>query len=465
MHRPALSALLAVIICCPTRAAADEVVDLLATVPGLTIVGEQAAPPGFRFFVLSYEQPVNHLVPSKGEFAQRLTLLHRSLASPTIVNTDGYNISLTPSRSEPTLIVDGNELRIEHRFFMPSRPDPADWEDLTIFQAATDHHRVIQALKAVYSGRWLTTGRSKGGAAAIYHRRFYPGDVHGTVAYVAPNDVVNQHDRYAAFLDRVGTDPACRQRVKDFQREALSRRFDLVPLMQAAAAAQGFTYGILGSADRALELHVVDWAFGFWQLGGTPLCPLIPTTGAPLAVLYGALDLVFGFEFYTDQGLTPLVPATYQAATQLGYPTLPEEHLSDLLLFPGDDVPHSFLPADIPLVRFDQSAMLDIDRFVRVFGSELMFVNGENDPWSAEPFRLGPTTRDSFAYLVAGANHSARLAELPVAQRDEAIDAIRRWAGVEASTDARAARIEALDRNYEVDAARPDSRWGWPRHW
>jgi len=445
----------------PASAAADELVDALANIPGLTIVGEHTAPPGFRFFVLSYEQPVNHLSPWKGGFAQRLTLLHRSLASPMIVNTAGYNISLTPSRSEPTQIVDGNELSIEHRFFAPSRPDPADWQDLTIFQAATDHHRVIQALKAVYTARWLTTGRSKGGAAAAYHRRFYPGDVHGTIAYVAPNDIVNQFDLYAAFLDQVGTDPDCRQRVKEFQREALLRRAEIVQLMRTAAASQGLTYGILGSAERALEFHVIDWAFGFWQLGGPQFCPLIPTSGDPTALFYGALDLVFGFAFYTDQGLTPFVPATYQAATQLGYPALPERHLSDLLLFPGEDVPRSFLPTETPLARFEQSAMLDIDLFVRVFGSELMFVNGQNDPWSAEPFRLGPRTRDSFAYLVPGANHSARLAQLSLDQQSEAIAVIRRWAGVEATTAAGAARIESLDRIYELEAARPNSRWGW----
>ena len=90
MPRLVRSALCALILMTPTFAVADELVDALANVPGLTIVGEHTAPPGFRFFVLNYEQPVNHLFPWKGVFAQRLTLLHRSLASPMIVNTDGY---------------------------------------------------------------------------------------------------------------------------------------------------------------------------------------------------------------------------------------------------------------------------------------------------------------------------------------------------------------------------------------
>jgi hypothetical protein len=417
----------------PRPASADELVDRLTTIPGLSIVREDPAPAGYRFFVLTYEQQVNHLEPWKGTFPQRLTLLHRSLASTVVVNTAGYDISLAPSRSEPTQIVDGNELTIEHRFFVPSRPEPADWRDLTIFQAATDHHRVIEAFKKVYSRRWLTTGRSKGGMAAVYHRRFYPSDVDGTIAYVAANDAINHRDRYADFLDQIGNDPACRDRIKEFQRAALLRRHVLVPMMQAAAAAHGLTYSILGSFDRAFEFLVIEWGWGFWQLGGQAFCGLIPPADAPDTLIYGALDFVFGFAFYSDQGISPLVPLYYQQDTQLGSPIAAEAHLADLLLFPGEDVPRSFLPAEIPTQRFDRQAMLDIDIYVRVFGRELMFVYGENDPWSAEPFRLGPTTHDSFLYIVPGANHGARIAGLPIEKQEEAVTAVKRWAGLPAT--------------------------------
>ena len=412
----------------PSSAVADELVDRLRAVAGLTVVGEQTAPPGYRFFVLSYEQLVNHAAPWKGSFQQRLTLLHRSIASPTIVVTDGYGLPEAPSRSEPSQIVDGNELRIEHRFFLSSRPDPADWGDLTIEQAAADHHRVIIALKPVYVGRWLTTGRSKGGMAAVYHRRFYPLDVHGTVAYVAPNDVIDRRDFYIQFFDQVGT-PDCRKRVKEFQREALVRRAEIVPFLNARAAASGQSYTILGSAERALDLHVVDWGLGFWMFGGQEFCAVIPPPDAPTAFIVAGLDAVLGLDFYTDQGLEPSVPAAYQLGTQLGYPILPEAHLADLLLFPGEDVPRSFVPTEIEMARFDRSAMRDIDVFVRMFGSELMFVYGQNDPTTAEAFERGPGTRDSFWYVVPEANHSARIAGLPSMQREEAMAVIRRWAG------------------------------------
>jgi len=437
--------------------AADELTDSLTAIPRLTLVTELPAPAGFRFFVLKYEQQVNHSMPWKGTFGQRLTLLHRSLEAPMVVTTDGYDIPLVPSRSEPAQIVDGNEIRVEHRFFLPSRPDPADWRDLTIQQAAADHHAMITSLKLLYTGRWLTTGRSKGGMAAIYHRRFYPDDVVGTIAYVAPNDTVNQHDSYADFLDGAGADPACNERITQFQRAALLRRHELLPLVESAATAAGHTFSLVGSTDRVLEFLIVDWSFSFWQLGGQAFCGLIPPPDAPIPFIYGALDAAFGLAFYSDQGLTPLIPYNYQAGTQLGYPLAAEGHLSDLLRYAGENVPRSFLPADIVLPRFDQTAMLDIDLFVRVFGSRLMFVHGGDDPWSAEPFTLGPRTVDSYAFTVPGAVHSARIAQLPLNQQQEASGAIRRWAGLSA-TAAAGRRIESLDRVHDVEIARPRRR-------
>ncbi|WNG31553.1 hypothetical protein F0U62_16010 [Cystobacter fuscus] len=64
-----------------------------------------------------------------------------------------------------------------------SRPASNDLGLLTVQQAAGDYHRVIGAFKPLYSGHWLTTGGSKGGLAAVFHRAFYPDDVDATVAY------------------------------------------------------------------------------------------------------------------------------------------------------------------------------------------------------------------------------------------------------------------------------------------
>src|SRR6266496_480922 len=179
----------------PAQAAPADLADQLAAIPGMTVVSEQPPPaPGYRFFFLTYRQPVDHTNPAGPTFEQRLQLLHRDVSRPMILHTTGYDMPEYAFRSEPTQLVDGNQISVEERFFEPSRPNPADWTKLDIWQAATDHHLITQALKSIYTKKWLATGASKGGMTSVYNRRFYPRDLDGVVAYVAPNDANNADD-------------------------------------------------------------------------------------------------------------------------------------------------------------------------------------------------------------------------------------------------------------------------------
>ncbi|MGP4018863.1 S28 family serine protease [Saccharopolyspora sp. 5N708] len=409
----------------------EDIREKLAAVPGLTVVGERPTEPGFRLFDLTFAQPNDHRHPEAGGFQQRLTLLHRDVERPTVLYTTGYDLPAEATRTEPTQLVDGNQVSLEHRFFTPSRPQPADWSDLDIWQAATDQHRVISALRQVYQQEWITTGASKGGMTAVYHRRFYPDDVAGTVAYVAPNDVDNDQDRYDAFLADVGTDPACRDALSAVQREALLRREEMLAKFRAYADSEGLTFDrIIGDIDRGLEMVVLDAPFAFWQYRGQQDCAKIPAPTASTDEIYAFFDETVQFSFYTDQGIEPYTPYFYQAGTQLGWPYVSDEPLADLLHHRELGQPRNLVPRDIPM-RFKVGAMRSVDAWVRDEGSELMFVNGERDPWSAEPFELGSGTSDSYSYLVPGANHGAKIAGLPEPQRAEAEATLRRWADVE----------------------------------
>lgn len=125
----------------PTGATAvTDIKDRLLSIPGMSLIEEKPYS-GYRFFVLNYTQPVDHRHPSKGTFQQRITVLHKDVSRPTVFYTGGYNVSTTPSRREPTQIVDGNQVSMEYRFFTPSRPAPADWSKLDIWQAASPWRR------------------------------------------------------------------------------------------------------------------------------------------------------------------------------------------------------------------------------------------------------------------------------------------------------------------------------------
>ncbi|WP_306324644.1 S28 family serine protease [Streptomyces venezuelae] len=433
-----------------------DIKDRILAIPGMSLIEEKPYA-GYRFFVLNYKQPIDHRRPWAGTFDQRISVLHKDTARPTVFRTSGYSLSTTPSRAEPTRIVDGNQVSMEYRFFTPSRPQPADWSKLDIWQAASDQHRIFTALKKIYGQKWLSTGASKGGMTATYFERFYPRDMDGVVAYVAPNDVVDNEDSaYDRFFETVGT-KECRDRLNAMQREALVRRAPLEAKYQAWAESEGATFNTVGTLDKAFEAVVLDFVWGFWQYYGQDVCDQIPdakTAGDD--VVYETIDAYSGWSAYTDQGLEGYTPYYYQAATQLGSPTIRQPHLKGLSRY-GYQPARNFVPREIPM-KFQPQAMRDVDTWVRNNADRMLFVYGGNDPWGSEKFRLGKGARDSYVYVAPGANHGANVAGLVDAERENATARILAWAGVPAPAVQAAqplARFDArLDRQVDEDATK-----------
>ncbi|MFF8864503.1 S28 family serine protease [Streptomyces sp. NPDC015139] len=408
----------------------SDIKDRLLSIPGMSLIQEKPYP-GYRYFVLNYTQPIDHRHPERGTFQQRITVLHKDTSRPTVFYTGGYNVSTTPSRREPTQIVDGNQVSLEYRFFTPSRPAPADWSKLDIWQAASDQHRVFTALKSVYPANWLATGGSKGGMTATYYERFYPRDMDGVVAYVAPNDVVNKEDSaYDRFFTRVGT-KECRDRLNAVQREALVRREPLEKKYAQYAADNGYTFGTVGSLDKAYEAVVLDYVWGFWQYSLLADCDTVPAHAATATddEIWNSVDTISGFSAYTDQGLEQYTPYYYQAGTQLGAPTIHFPYIERKLIRYGYQPPRNFVPRSIPM-RFQPQAMRDVDSWVRHHASHMLFVYGQNDPWGSERFRLGDGARDAYVFTAPGMNHGANVAGLVPDQKALATARILRWAGV-----------------------------------
>ncbi|MEV5975496.1 aminopeptidase [Streptomyces sp. NPDC052114] len=428
-------------------AAEPDIKDRLLAVPGMSLIEEKLYP-GYRFFVLNYTQPVDHRHPSKGTFKQRLTVLHKDTDRPTVFYTSGYNVSTNPSRREPTQIVDGNQISMEYRYFAPSRPEPADWSKLDSWQGASDQHRLYRALKSVYGKKWLATGVSKGGMTATAYERFYPRDMAGVVAYVAPNDVDDKEDSaYDAFFANVGT-KECRDRIQAVQREALTRRGPLSAKLAALAEAEGYTFKTVGTLDKVFEAVVMDLVWGFWQYQpAATACGRIPDAATVSdQALYDYVDDVVGWSFYTDQGLDAYVPYYYQAGTELGSPDISQPWLGDLSRY-GYQPPRNFVPREIPMT-FDPRVMRDADRWVRHHGQRMMYVYGEYDPYGAERYRPARGAKhDNHVFTAPGANHGATVSQLTADEKARATQRIQAWAGVSApSGKPLAAYDKKLDR-------------------
>jgi len=77
---------------------------------------------GFSYIVLQFTQPVDHEDPDGPSFQQEVSLLHRDLAAPMVVQTSGYFDYYLDSPVELTRLLTGNQISIEHRFFAARAP-------------------------------------------------------------------------------------------------------------------------------------------------------------------------------------------------------------------------------------------------------------------------------------------------------------------------------------------------------
>ena len=418
--------------------------ELLARIRVLPGVAAATAEPstidGTLFFQISFEQPVDHDDPGGPTFRQRITLLHRSEAAPTVLGLEGYSLSSPfPSQRELTSYLRANQLTVEHRFFPPSSPDPRPWSRLTIAQAAADHHRIVQSFKSLYTGKWVSTGVSKGGMAAVYHRFFYALDVDATVPYVAPSSHGPRDARYVRFLDRVGA-PDCRDKLQAFQQAVLARRGEILPLVPPLA------FDIFGT-ERALEFAVVETPFAFWQYSRFTSCNAVPSPDASAGELFAFLDRVNRVSFFADDDLNAYAPYYYQAATELGGPRFDERRLRGQLNFPREDVPATYPPLGVEK-DFDASAMREVEQWVKSAGQRLLFIYGANDPWSATAFDV-EAANDSYRFFVNGGDHSSAIHHLPAAKRIFVLTRLRKWLGI---SDLDTVRLGADDKPPRYDA-------------
>lgn len=417
-------------------AARPEIGQALRALPGVKNVNELSS----GSFTFTVEQLIDHTDPSVGTFDLRVQLRHRSETAPTVLSSTGYSLfSSQPSDSEPSYLLNANAITVEQRFFSAStpmagpdgEPPPEAWQYMTVKQAADDTHHVIELLKQIYTGPWISTGASKGGQVAVYHYRHHPEDLVGVVAYVAPHSYGSNDPRYVTFLEHVGTQ-SCREKLIALQRDVLMRRSEMFPRFQQQASSQELTFEAIG-IEAAFEHFVQELRVAFWQYGSLADCDSLPQPGASAASALGAITAVVPVSLGADQTIRSVqVFETYyyQAAVEYGQYGPLEEHLEDLLQHRGTYTMEKYAP-QVPSLKFVPETAIDIGDWVKNEAEHIIFVYGEIDPWTAGAFEIDPT-RDLHSFIVPGASHGANLAgrTLPPESRALALQVLERWTGV-----------------------------------
>ncbi len=394
----------------------------LQALPGFQVTQIQALQGFAQSFRIDFTQLVDHANPAAGAFSQRFYLSYRSADAPMVFYTSGYGIS---RNFEPELsaLLRANQVLLVHRFF----PDavPPDWRYLTIRQAAGDQHRIRDTLRSLFPGKWVSTGASKGGMTALFYRRYYPGDVDATVAYVAPVMPYPDDPRFAPFLSHVGT-AGCRQKLWDFQRLVLSRRARLLELFRQHNQGKNYAFSIIPE-EAAFEYTVLEYPFAFWQYGAESDCAGIPgKEAADQQVLDHLVDVSSPY-YYSDEGFLYFQPLFYQAYTEIGYCPYVYDHLKgflDVVLRPDY---RAFTPQGVDL-DFRPEVMQDVIPWLQSQGQRIVYIYGGIDPWTAAAIQPAGGL-DVVKVVQPGGNHSVKIGDLD--QKELVIQTLERWLNIQ----------------------------------
>lgn len=369
-------------------------------------------------YTLMIPQLIDHQNPNSGYFKQRVFLCHKDFTAPVVYVTEGYS-ARGVFNEELADLLKANTIIIEHRNFGKSIADTVTWATMTVEQAATDDHVVCRLLKAIYPGKWVSTGVSKGGQTSLFYRAYFPSDVDVTVAYVAPVNRALEDKRLNTFIGRAG-DGRCRKKIYDFQMELLKNKATLVPAY--ANYCKKHDFNLVVDPEIAFDYSVLEYPFGFWQYGSP--CDSIPSIAKPKEELLNQLVKVNSPFYYSSNGVNFFKPFFYQANYELGYYGYDEKPFRRYLK--QKDYPNTIWGPTGKILPFNPKTMKFVNHFLQNEGDRIIYIYGEYDPWSASQVELTGKT-DALKVIIAKGDHSSCIGQMSETQREEVYDRLTRW--------------------------------------
>lgn len=418
-----LAALLLISVQTRLLAQFSELETKLFSLSDVTFI-KTTAPDGIEAtYVLKVRQPVDHQHPEKGHFWQRVYLQHMGFELPTTLVTHGYDV-LKDTRYEIAELLQGNQLLVEHRYFGESMPDTLDYTYLTIEQATADYHHIQELFTSLYTGKWLSTGISKGGQTTIFYRYFYPDDVDVSFPLVAPINLSAEDQRIYTFLDTVGTD-ACRKALFDIQTNLLRHREEILPRARWFAKGANLTFTYL-NFEQALEYTILEYPFAFWQWGSR--CEEVPGLNVGIDSLLSHVLKISDLGFFSDRDILGYASHYYQSGTELGYYGYQTKPFKGLLkALPTNQNPSAvFMPGHAP-ITFDGAVTTKVYNWTQTSGNHIVYLYGSADTWSATAVPKSDKVDSAWFFLPNTDHRAARVKNLSASERARFIAVLERW--------------------------------------
>lgn len=435
MNRFLSFAIVAFALLTASCANSQTLADRLAAAPGVVEVSEleNTVFGKGQKFLLIFEQPIDHSNPEAGTFRQRVVVGNIHPDSATVVVTEGYGAAYAfrPGyRDEISNLFNTNNVVIEHRYFLESTPYPGaapeevNWDYLNAPNAAADMHNVVEALKTIYKGKWISTGISKGGQNTMIYRAYYPDDVDFSVPYVGPLCYGNPDGRHEPFIAEYAGTPEDRAAIKNFQIELLKRKQQLLPLYDSLCKAKGFEFNL--PVEQVYDYSTLEYSFAFWQWG-SPVAE-IPGAKASDREVFNHFMLISSPDYWVNWG--PTSPFFVQAAKELGYYNYDMKQFGKYQRYfsiknTDNYMDKLFMPKG-KTFRFDDYLYNKISAFLLTTDARMLFIYGQFDPWSA----VMPTDphRDNIRFFIQpDGSHRARIATFSPEKQEEIKSILSSW--------------------------------------
>ena len=418
------------LFCVAVVAQESEFYKKLSALPGVSNI----TPLKSRYFTEKYEvfitQQTDHGNPSAGTFLQRVVVGYTSETAPTVMVTEGYraDYALYPTYSEElTELLKANMVFCEHRYFSKSVPEPCNWDYMTVDNSTADLHNIRETFGKIFTGKWVSTGISKGGSTCTYYREAYPNDVDASVAYVAPISRALEDGRHEKFLNKKVSNKENRNLIHEMQREYMSRKPRLVAMLDTFCTNRQYKFS--RPIGEIYDYEVLELEFSFWQWG-RPISQ-IPKKYENDAKWFNYLVDEVGPEYFVCGN--EYLPFYYQAMHELGYygydiKNLGKQNVS--LTTTKNYLKEVMVSENMRYVEFDPTICKRTCEFLKKNDPTHIFIYGANDPWTASGVAgwLNCKKKQNMKiYVEPNGSHLARIKTLPENDRKEIMEKLNNW--------------------------------------
>lgn len=381
-----------------------------------------------QYYLMKVTQLLDPENPAAGTFEQRVMLGHRGYDRPVVVVTEGYggDYAFNSPRymEELTYIMDANILFVEYRYFSGSMPQPCNWEYLTVKNSMTDYHNIITSFKPYYSGKWASTGISKGGSTSIFFRAHFPEDLDVSVPYVGPLSGAVEDGRHESFLERVAT-KADRDAIRNFQIELFERKERLMPMFDEYCLNNNLVFRV--PTSNIYDLLVLEYQFSMWQWG-TPT-NTIPALDSDDKAIFEYFVKMCGPDYFAaGSNIESFFVQAVKDFGYYGYNIEPFHKYVDEADVEGY-LKRVLLPKEFADVKFDDSSYRFTTDYYTENDPKMLLIYGEVDPWTASgiTWLRDRNKQNVKVYIQPGGSHRARILNMPEDMKNEILEQLNEW--------------------------------------